>query len=47
VCDYADSHKNKKWQDYTAAVAAAAAGVILALYPGRGKPIDGEFLALL
>lgn len=43
VCDYADSHKNKKWQDYTAAVAAAAVKVILALYPGRDKPIDGEF----
>jgi nucleoside phosphorylase len=42
VCDYADSHKNKKWQDYTAAVAAAAAKAILALYPGRDKPIDGE-----
>jgi nucleoside phosphorylase len=23
VCDYADSHKNKKWQDYAAATAAA------------------------
>ncbi|KAF2105028.1 purine and uridine phosphorylase [Rhizodiscina lignyota] len=23
VCDYADSHKNKKWQNYAAAVAAA------------------------
>ena len=45
VCDYADSHKNKKWQDYTAAVAAAAAKAILALYPGRDKPIDGEFRA--
>jgi nucleoside phosphorylase len=23
VCDYADSHKNKKWQDFAAATAAA------------------------
>ncbi|CAG8947649.1 unnamed protein product [Penicillium salamii] len=29
VCDYADSHKNKYWQDYAAA--AAAAGLICAL----------------
>ncbi|KAK5064995.1 hypothetical protein LTR84_000830 [Exophiala bonariae] len=40
VCDYADSHKNKKWQDYTAAVAAAAAKAILDVYPGRDKPVD-------
>ncbi|KAL5341979.1 hypothetical protein BJX70DRAFT_11584 [Aspergillus crustosus] len=25
VCDYADSHKNKRWQDYAAATAAACA----------------------
>jgi nucleoside phosphorylase len=42
VCDYADSHKNKKWQDYTAAVAAGAVKAILALYPGRDMPIDGK-----
>jgi nucleoside phosphorylase len=29
VCDYADSHKNKKWQHYAAAVAAACAGAFL------------------
>lgn len=23
VCDYADSHNNKQWQDYAAATAAA------------------------
>lgn len=32
VCDCADSHKNKRWQDYTAGVAAAAAKSILDLY---------------
>ncbi|OLN83088.1 hypothetical protein CCHL11_09646 [Colletotrichum chlorophyti] len=29
VCDYADSHKNKKWQDYAAATAAACAKAFL------------------
>jgi nucleoside phosphorylase len=25
ICDYADSHKNKRWQAYAAATAAACA----------------------
>lgn len=29
VCDYADSHKSKKWQDYAAAAAAACMKVFL------------------
>ena len=29
VCDYADSHKNKRWQDYAAATAASAAKAFL------------------
>jgi nucleoside phosphorylase len=29
ICDYADSHKNKKWQPYAAAVAAAYAKELL------------------
>lgn len=29
VCDYADSHKNKTWQAYAAATAAAAAKALL------------------
>lgn len=29
VCDYADSHKNKTWQAYAAATAAAAAKAFL------------------
>ncbi|KAL0937482.1 PFS domain-containing protein (phosphorylase superfamily protein) [Colletotrichum truncatum] len=29
VCDYADSHKHKKWQDYAAATAAACAKAFL------------------
>ncbi|KAK1961201.1 purine and uridine phosphorylase [Colletotrichum sublineola] len=38
VCDYADSHKNKKWQDFAAAMAAAAARALLEGYPAREKP---------
>jgi nucleoside phosphorylase len=30
VCDYADSHKNKEWQDYAAASAAACVKAVLA-----------------
>ena len=33
VCDYADSHKNKKWQPYAAAVAAAYAKELLSVIP--------------
>jgi len=29
VCDYADSHKDKRWQGYAAATAAAAAKAFL------------------
>jgi hypothetical protein len=34
VCDYADSHKNKKWQEYAAATAAAFAKEFLLVIPG-------------
>jgi nucleoside phosphorylase len=33
ICDYADSHKNKKWQPYAAATAAACAKELLSLIP--------------
>jgi nucleoside phosphorylase len=33
ICDYADSHKNKKWQHYAAAVAAACAKEVLSTIP--------------
>jgi nucleoside phosphorylase len=29
VCDYADSHKNKIWQDYAATTAAACMKALL------------------
>jgi nucleoside phosphorylase len=35
ICDYADSHKNKHWQPYAAATAAAYAKELLCLIPGN------------
>jgi nucleoside phosphorylase len=37
VCDYADSHKNKVWQDYAAATAAACAKAFIEAWPGSTK----------
>ena len=34
ICDYADSHKNKIWQPYAAATAAAYAKELLGIIPG-------------
>ncbi|EFY91197.1 WD-repeat protein, putative [Metarhizium acridum CQMa 102] len=33
ICDYADSHKNKQWQGYTAIAAAAYAKDLLCRIP--------------
>ena len=33
ICDYADTHKNKEWQGYAAAVAAAFAKELLSVIP--------------
>ncbi|WYZ39980.1 hypothetical protein EsH8_IV_000321 [Colletotrichum jinshuiense] len=33
ICDYADSHKNKMWQEYAAAAAAAFAKELLSVVP--------------
>jgi nucleoside phosphorylase len=33
ICDYADSHKNKRWQPYAAATAAACAKEVLSIIP--------------
>ncbi|KAG4034505.1 hypothetical protein MFRU_003g04650 [Monilinia fructicola] len=35
ICDYADSHKNKIWQPYAAATAAAYAKELLRVIPGQ------------
>jgi nucleoside phosphorylase len=37
ICDYADSHKNKEWQGYAAAVAAAYAKELLLIVPVSSK----------
>jgi hypothetical protein len=53
ICDYADSHKNKQWQPYAAAAAAAYAKELLYIVPRcavvdfsaqspYGNPADGE-----
>ncbi|KAF7136711.1 hypothetical protein CNMCM5793_006029 [Aspergillus hiratsukae] len=42
VCDYADSHKNKIWQDYAAAVASSAAKEVLGLYVPHDGPSEPE-----
>ncbi|KAK4082913.1 uncharacterized protein Triagg1_1803 [Trichoderma aggressivum f. europaeum] len=38
ICDYADSHKNKRWQPYAAAAAAAYAKEILSVIPPAEAP---------
>lgn len=46
ICDYADSHKNKKWQRYAAAVAAAYAKEFLLVVPTDQINSTGEKLYL-
>jgi nucleoside phosphorylase len=36
ICDYADLHKNKRWQPYAAATAAAYAKELLSVIPAQG-----------
>ena len=35
ICDYADSHKNKRWQPYAAVTASAYAKELLSIIPGK------------
>jgi hypothetical protein len=35
ICDYADSHKNKKWQAYAAATAAGYMKELLSVIPAK------------
>ncbi len=46
ICDYADSHKNKKWQPYAAATAAAYAKELLSIIPvtqvSKTRAVDDE-----
>lgn len=37
VCDYADSHKNKTWQDYASATAASCAKAFLQSWPATSQ----------
>ncbi len=41
ICDYADSHKNKRWQPYAAATAAACAKELLKIIPST-KVVDAS-----
>ncbi|KAK1476293.1 hypothetical protein CTAM01_15536 [Colletotrichum tamarilloi] len=51
ICDYADSHKNGKWQEYSAATAAAFAKELLSVIPPnrvlQEKPIQQLLFDLL
>ncbi|VUC37985.1 unnamed protein product [Clonostachys rosea] len=38
VCDYADSHKNKRWQDFAAATAASVMKAVLQRYEHNDNP---------
>ncbi|VBB81815.1 Putative Ankyrin repeat domain-containing protein [Podospora comata] len=40
ICDYSDSHKNKEWQDYSAATAAAYARELLEGLPPSSRTLD-------
>ncbi|KAJ9355337.1 hypothetical protein DTO280E4_6552 [Paecilomyces variotii] len=40
ICDYSDSHKNKKWQPFAAAAAAACAKEILSSVPSGSRGSD-------
>lgn len=42
ICDYADAHKNKKWQHYAAATAVAWAKALLAIMPTATTSSHGE-----
>lgn len=46
ICDYAETHKNKNWQPYTAATAAAYGKVLLSVIPttevARSEAVGGR-----
>jgi nucleoside phosphorylase len=45
ICDYSDSHKNKRWQPYAAATAAAYAKVLLEHIPPSQHPMGPAIVA--
>lgn len=46
ICDYADSHQNKSWQNYAAATAAAYAKELLSKIPAIGTASGAESVKL-
>ncbi|KAI7978347.1 hypothetical protein EIK77_002893 [Talaromyces pinophilus] len=42
ICDYCDSHKNKKWQGYASLTAAAYAKHLLSIVPSSNRPAPVE-----
>ncbi|CAO1604221.1 hypothetical protein XANCAGTX0491_007785 [Xanthoria calcicola] len=42
ICDYSDSHKNKKWQPYAAATAAAYAWELLLKLPAQSHSVNHD-----
>lgn len=44
ICDYADSHKNKGWQNYAAATAAACAKGLLSMIPAIDASNSSQFV---
>ncbi|KAM5378147.1 hypothetical protein ACJZ2D_004605 [Fusarium nematophilum] len=46
ICDYSDSHKNKQWQEYAAATAAAYTKELLAVVPSNGAHETPEIEAV-
>jgi nucleoside phosphorylase len=47
ICDYADSHKNGKWQPYAAATAAAYAKELLITIPLREVKKESQAVEVL
>jgi nucleoside phosphorylase len=47
VCDYADSHKNKRWQEYAAATAAACTKAFLEEWRSVHRPGKYQFHIIL
>jgi hypothetical protein len=44
VCDYADSHKSKRWQKFAAATAASATKALLERWPRTDKRSTSRLL---
>jgi nucleoside phosphorylase len=46
VCDYADSHKNKRWQNYAAATAASCLKAFLEYWTGTVQECKAKIVCL-